>query len=299
MSTRIPSETPAVAVLDPNTKIGLSRGRLLARVPLSECKWPLGCPDRLMGKRVADLSETDHLIGFAHNLSPRWPALGVRARVSIVLAEPTAIHGDFQRQVQQNARRFHRVLSYNELLLDQIANGIFFPYGSTWVKDWETRDLTKTKMCSLIASSKRSQPGHVLRHAVAEWAQSSGHDVDLLGQGYAPFQDKGDGLAPYRYSVVIENVQESNCFTEKLVDAVLCETVPIYWGCPNIERFMDTSGMIVCRNQDEVEAAISAMSNADYAARLPGLQRAKSQAAQYGDFFYRAARAVLEDRSVP
>ena len=292
-------ETPAVAVLHPNAKIGLSRGRLLRSVRLSDCKWPLGCPDRLLGKRVADLAPTDHLIGFAQNLSPRWPASGVRARVSLVLAEPTAIHGDYQARVQRHARRFHRVLSYNSALLANIPNGIFFPYGSTWVQDWQTRDVTKTKMCSLIASSKRSQPGHVLRHGVADWAQNAALDVDLLGHGYVSFKDKGDGLAPYRYSVVIENVREENCFTEKLIDAVLCDAVPIYWGCPNLGDFMDTSGMMLCETLEDVQSALRQMSEADYSARLSGLQSAKSTAAAYGDFFTRAARAVLEDRSVP
>jgi len=34
-------------------------------------------------------------------------------------------------------------------------------------------------------------------------------------------------LTPYRYSVVIENVREPGYFSEKLVDALLCGTVPI------------------------------------------------------------------------
>ena len=293
------SDTPAVAVLDPNAKLGLLRGRVLRNLALSSCKWPLGCPERLRGKHMADLLPSDHLVGFAQNLSPRWPSLGIKAQVSIVLAEPTAIHGDFQAHVARNAHRFHRVLSYNADLLTRIPNGIFFPYGSTWVRDWQTRDMTKSKLCSLIASAKRSQPGHVLRHQVAEWAQTTGAEIDLLGQGYAPFKDKGDGLAPYRYSVVIENVRETNCFTEKLVDALLCDTVPIYWGCPNIGDFFDTSGMIICDDFDGMQSALAALSDEDYAARLPGLRVAKDQAALYADFFERAARVVLEDRPVP
>lgn len=299
MSKHAVSDHPAVAVLQPNAKLGLQRGKLLRQVPLADCRWPLGCPDRLLGKRVADLAETDHVIGFSQNLDPRWPVFGVKAKVSIVLAEPTAIAGTFQKQVKHHATRFHRVLSYNQALLQELPNGLFFPYGSTWVHDWKTRDVTKTKMCSLIASSKRSQPGHILRHQVADWVQNTDLAVDFLGQGYAPFKDKGDGLAPYRYSVVIENVQEDNCFTEKLVDAVLCETVPIYWGCPNIETFMDTAGMVICHSFEDLQMALNAMSDADYQKHLQGLKTAKPQAASYADFFERAARAVLEDRPVP
>ncbi|MEO0773590.1 MAG: glycosyltransferase family 10 [Pseudomonadota bacterium] len=292
-------DTPAVAVLSPNAKVGLIRGKPLARVPLDTCFWPLGCPDRLTGKRIGDLGPEDHLVSFGRTLSPIRPAPGVRAKVSVALAEPTVIQGAHHARVIRNAARFHRVLSYRPDVLDRVPNGIFFPYGSTWIPDWKDCDTTKSKLCSLIASAKRSQPGHVLRHQVADWAQTAKLDVDLLGQGYAPFGAKSDGLAPYRYSVVIENAQEVNYFTEKLIDAVLCETVPIYWGCPNLGDFIDTSGMILCQSFEDMQAALQSMSEDDYAARLPALRRAVPQADSYADYFARAARAVLEDRPVP
>ncbi|MEM6589611.1 MAG: hypothetical protein AAF641_14285 [Pseudomonadota bacterium] len=292
-------DTPAVAVLSPNAKLGLLRGKPLARVALSTCFWPLGCPDRLTGKRIGDLKSDDHLVTFGRTLSPRRPAPGVRAKVSVALAEPTVIQGAHHTRIIRNAARFHRVLSYRPEVLDKIPNGIFFPYGSTWVPDWKDRDKTKSKLCSLIASAKRSQPGHVLRHQVADWSQTQNSDMELLGQGYAPFGEKSDGLAPYRYSVVIENAQERNYFTEKLIDAVLCETVPIYWGCPNLGDFMDTGGMILCHSLEDMQAALQAMSEADFEARLPALRRAIPAAESYADYFARAARAVLEDREVP
>ena len=199
----------------------------------------------------------------------------------------------------RRAKRFHRVLSYNEALLAKIPNGIFFPYGSTWVPEWRELDLTKRRMCSLIASKKRSQEGHVLRHATVEHIEARGCDVDVMGQGYKPFGAKAEGLAPFRYSVVIENVRERNCFTEKVVDAVLCRTVPIYWGCPNLGDFMDTSGMILCDSAAEIEAALAAMSEEDYVARLPGLDAARPGAEAYADILARAARAVLTGAPVP
>ena len=63
------------------------------------------------------------------------------------------------------------------------------------------------------------------------------------------------GLVPYlleefrqiharHMAQVIENMREPNYFSEKLVDAVLCSTVPIYWGCPNLDRFVDPDGII-------------------------------------------------------
>ena len=77
-----------------------------------------------------------------------------------------------------------------------------------------------------------------------------------MGGGYKAFKQKADGLAPYRYSVVIENVRERNYFTEKLIDALLCGTVPIYWGCPNIGDFFDTTGMMICESEADIQAAL-------------------------------------------
>jgi len=148
-------------------------------------------------------------------------------------------------------------------------------------------------MCSLISSAKRSQPGHRLRHAVVDWARATCADIDVMGMGYSPFADKAEGLAPYRYSVVIENVREPGYFSEKLVDALLCGTVPIYWGAPDIGRYFDTGAMVVCAGLEEVQRAVAAMSEADFAARSGALARAREQAAGYADIEARAARAVL------
>ncbi len=286
--------TPAVAVLNPTVKFGLAKGHLLRNEPLDRCMWPLGQPDHLRGGRVGDLGPDDHVVAMLQNLPSLGTGLGVAANISVVLAEPAAIHGPRYPGLIRKAKRFHRILSYNDDVLRQVPNGQFFPFGSTWVGDWRERDLNKTKMCSLIASSKRSYEGHRLRHAIATWAQDERLDVDLLGHAYAPFKAKADGLATYRYSVVIENVQEPNYFSEKLIDALLCKTVPVYWGCPNIADFMDTSGMIVCQSEDDLRAAVVAISESDYEARPPGLMAVEDRAAHYGDFFGRMARAVLE-----
>jgi len=293
----MPEPSSAIAVMPPHVKPGLRRGHL----PLDQLMWPLGRPMRLSapGAVLADLGPQDHLIGFPQNLSLVWPGRGTRARASIIMAEPAAIHGALQARVARAARRFHRVLSYNEDFLAGLPNGIFFPYGSCWVPDWRSRDMSKTAMCSLIVSAKRSQPGHALRHAMVDHARDADLDVDIMGRAYKPFNHKAEGLAPYRYSLIIENVRERNCFTEKLIDAVFCRTVPIYWGCPNIEDFMETSGMILCDGEDDMRAALQAMSEADYEARLPGLLSAQEGAAEYEELFLRAARAVAEDRPVP
>lgn len=264
-------------------------------VTLDALVWPNARPARLQGpqKTLRDLAPSDHLVVFSNNALHLRPWAGTPARVSVMVLEPEAIHGRHMRFLRFTHRRFHRVLTSNPALLATIPNGVLFPLGCTWVGDWPTLDLTKSRACSLIASAKRKLEGHALRHAMADHAAEQGLDVDVMGGGYKPFIAKADGLAPYRFSVVIENVRETNYFTEKLIDAVLCRTVPIYWGCPNIAAFMDTSGMILCQSAEDIRRALCDLSPERYEDLLPGLVRAVPQAAGYADIHDRAAKAVL------
>ncbi len=281
---------PKVAVLPHDMKLGLRPGA----IPLDRLIWPLGTPEGIEGRTLADLEPRDHLIVFPRK-SLHWrPGFGIRARVSIMVLEPEAIHGGQLRSLRRSHSRFYKVLSHNAAFLAEIPNGAFFPFGSTWVPGWRDLDCTKMRMMSLIASDKRSQEGHRLRHSIADWAREAQMDLDVMGRGYTPFAAKADGLAPYRYSVVIENVRETNYFTEKLVDAILCTTVPIYWGCPNIGDFFDTSGMIICESEEDLRAAMQGASAEDYEARAPALVKMLDAAAEYGDLYARAARTVLQ-----
>lgn len=279
---------PAIALLPYRTKLG----RSLATRPVTDLHWPLGCPDRLKSALVGDMAPTDHIIMFPETAAHYLPSRGSPARFSLVMGEPSYIHAKHLRLLRVTWRRFHRVLTFHQSLVDRLPNALFFPYGTTWVPNWRDLAIEKTALCSLIASAKRDSLGHKLRHEIADWAQTSGQDIAVLGQGYAPFEEKSDGLARFRYSIVIENGREANYFSEKLLDAVFCQTVPIYWGCPNIESFCDPSAMIICNSAKEIKQATATMSEADYAKRLPKLRALAEELAGYEDLEMRAAEAI-------
>lgn len=281
---------PGIAVLP----YGMRLGPKLAELPVSELIWPLGCPTRLAGANAGDLGVDDHLIIFPKTATHFTVRRGTKARISLILAEPSVINAKHLTLLRQSHRRFWRVLSFNETLLGRIPNGIFFPLGTTWVPEWRDIVLEKTAMCSLIASSKRYSQGHKLRHEMVAWARESSQDVAVMGKGYSPFESKADGLAPYRYSVVIENIREKNYFSEKLVDAVLCNCVPIYWGCPNLDRFVDTTGIIQCQTSADIRRAITDMSETDFNTRLPQIQALQPDLAQFCDLEKRAASAIRD-----
>ena len=277
---------------------GMKPGPSLARLPLDRLVWPLGTPAGL-GGQVGDLGPDDHLFfvpgtSALIGLRPR-----LRCKVSLVLAEPRAYHGRYYRLARLLHRRFHRVVTYDESLLQTLPNALRVYFGTTWVPDWAELDLTKDEDVSLIASSKRKMEGHKLRHAVARACAASEPDVAVMGRGYRAFERKSDGLARFRFSVVIENCRQRNYFTEKLIDAIVCDTIPIYWGCPNIGDFFDTRGIVVCESEAEILAAIRAAGAERHQAMLPWCRENRIVASRFFDYERRIAERLLADDHEP
>lgn len=80
-------------------------------------------------------------------------------------------------------------------------------------------------------------------------------DNVTLGPELTDKQLKNDDkkeLFESKFSIIIENCKDKNYFSEKLIDCLLCKTVPIFWGCDNIGDFFDTRGFIICKDADDI-----------------------------------------------
>ncbi|MCY0149683.1 glycosyltransferase family 10 [Hoeflea sp. G2-23] len=279
----------AVAIIPYGTRLT----PMLSRMPLDALAWPLGRPAHFNHGTISDMGPADHLIAYVSSRLLYMPRPGVRARISVMIVEPQAVHGRNMAWLRLLYWRFYRVLTCNPGLLAGVPNGVRFLFGSTWVPDWKTVNTQKSRMLSLIASSKTFFEGHGLRHRVVDWLKRTDIDAEILGRGYAPFEHKAEGLAPYRFSVIIENVREPSYFTEKLIDCFLCDTVPIYWGAPDIAEVFDPRGMIICLSFDDITAALGTLSESDYRSRLEFVAKNKEKAVLYANHELAAARIVL------
>jgi glycosyl transferase family 10 (putative fucosyltransferase) len=109
----------------------------------------------------------------------------------------------------------------------------------------------KLRTLSTITSGIGVLPRHRLRRDfVSHWLRKL-PELEDFGRATADFQPRGgelrrkaDGLLPYKYTFAAENSLEPNYFTEKLLDALLCETLPFYDGCPNLELFVDRDAFV-------------------------------------------------------
>jgi hypothetical protein len=97
---------------------------------------------------------------------------------------------------------------------------------------------SKYKTLSAMASSSGWTQGHKDRNNFAHALKEHfGDEIDLYGRGTVEIIDKKQAFEEYRFSVVVENSQHKNYFSEKIMDCFLCGTFPFYAGCPNLDEF--------------------------------------------------------------
>lgn len=106
------------------------------------------------------------------------------------------------------------------------------------------RPPEKDRSLSWITTDKKIFPGHMERMAFLKAMQGSGVEFDLFGRGFAPIADKWDGLAPYGYSLAIENHSGPHYWTEKIADCFLSWTMPIYYGCTNLDDYFPKESFV-------------------------------------------------------
>jgi hypothetical protein len=98
---------------------------------------------------------------------------------------------------------------------------------------------------SAVISTKSKLPKHRRRvEFVLELRERLGEKFHLFGRGFREIDDKAEAILPYSHHLVIENNDEDSFFTEKLADAFLGWSLPLFSGCRNIDRYFD-DGMLL------------------------------------------------------
>jgi len=137
----------------------------------------------------------------------------------------------------------------------------------------------KTQTISTVCSSKAMKRTlHAMRLAFTKRLMKDLPELDVFGYGMGHLEDKADAIDPYRYHLVIENHSCDHHWTEKLADAFLGYSLPIYFGCTNLaEYFPEGSYLSIdARNYDESLLRIRALLADDaYEKRLPAIIEAR------------------------
>lgn len=140
--------------------------------------------------------------------------------------------------------------------------------GGTWVRPQNWAIYPKDKLVSMILSEKNTLPGHLLRHEIATAVPG----IDLFGYGYRPTgPEKAWVYRDYMFAVVIEASKRPNWFSEHLLDCIAYGTIPIYWGCPNIKKYLDDFGLLYVHNAEQLADLLPKLTPNLYRAMLPAV----------------------------
>jgi hypothetical protein len=97
------------------------------------------------------------------------------------------------------------------------------------------------------------------------------------------------------FSICVENSSNKGYHTEKIIDVFLSKTIPIYWGCPNLEELgYDMDGIIYCSNEDEIIKAVNNLTHDDYYNRKKAIEYNFELAKYYANFNYRLVEILNE-----
>lgn len=150
----------------------------------------------------------------------------------------------------------------------------------------------KQHRMSAVISTKAILPRHRKRvEFVRELADRLGDRFHLYGRGFREIDDKAEAILPYSHHLVIENNAEDGFFTEKITDAYLGWSLPIFSGCDDIEKYFPAHSMIRfdLDAPDAIERVIAALDTPVDAARLAAMAEARVAVMERANLFARLA----------
>jgi len=162
-----------------------------------------------------------------------------------------------KNNIQLLKRKFVKIFTSDYEIISWDSDFFMFnPPGSNlpWTPKEKFRIPDKTRICSMICSSKSMTSGHKIRLDVAEKHRTNfdlfgGASGSLrIGEGLGPNRDwwrsKEDALSNYMFSIVFENAKIDKYYTEKITDCFALGTIPIYWGTDKIFEDFNPDGII-------------------------------------------------------
>lgn len=187
----------------------------------------------------------------------------------IMLHEPDEIFG-MHSWVEKNYQLFTGILTWNERLLKNCSNTVLFHHigeggcgtpENNYLENFNEEYNKKQFEVSFLSGAKSITEGHKFRQEIYKmdaW-------INIPKKWYFTLNDfdannfnsggvgRPNNIWPYKkicftesmFHIGVENVCQNNWYTEKITDAFATKTLPIYWGCPNLQELgYDERGVI-------------------------------------------------------
>jgi hypothetical protein len=252
-------------------------------------------PIELYNKFIGnDLELKDKPISIFNDYTPTLEELNVNPYNFLIIQEPNQLFGLHDWTIQ-NQHLFSCILTWGDKILSQCENSILLPMGTTFIhgkdkyKELAIRD--KKFEVSFICGSKNIIDGQQLRQRI--YSKQSQIEVPTKWF-YTTSKPKDICFENSMFHIAVENSKNKNYFTEKIIDAFLSKTIPIYWGCPNIEKYFDSRGIITFNNENELVDILNLLTENDYISRKEYIEKNAQTALYYAEFFMRCKDLIKE-----
>lgn len=163
--------------------------------------------------------------------------------------------------------------------------------------------MPKEPRISVVCSTKTNLAKHRLRLAFVEKLQARlGNRVSVFGRGFAPIDDKFDAIAPFAYHLVLENNDIGHFWTEKLADAYLGWSYPVFSGTPNATADFPPGAMLpidIAEPDKAIDAIAQLLADHPYEGCIPVLRQARQRLLTEHNLFAVLSRAVSRLDSAP
>lgn len=226
------------------------------------------------------LESYDYLVVFDNITEPIKPKCN-KSRIMLVTGESTSI----KKYPQKYLNQFGTVVTSQNRI--KHSRKILRSPGHWWFAERSFNDLEKItsvikkKKISIISSNKSFTKGHKKRLEFCNKLinELGSENIDFFGRGINSFNDKWDALAPYEFSIAIENCIEDHWITEKIGDCFTSLTYPIYCGAPNIDKYYNNlsfTSIDINDFQGSLKVIKELINNPEfYDTRLPFLKESK------------------------
>jgi len=106
----------------------------------------------------------------------------------------------------------------------------------------------KTKFCAFVVSNPLCPARNEFFRRLSRYrpVDSGGKVMNTLGHRVA---DKRAFLADYKFTIAFENESHAGYTTEKIVEPMLVDSIPIHWGDPLVGRDFDTRSFLSVHDQ--------------------------------------------------
>lgn len=210
-----------------------------------------------------------------------------------------------QHQKEYSSLKNTKVLGFNkesyqppESCIPTIAH-TFYGGRGPWIdklEDWNYKNLIninpkKTKTISSILTNNINAREfsnkfslYKCRYNLAKYLIPNAPFIDYYGGwGLKTSEHKKSTVENYMFNISIENEFSSNWISEKFYDPILYNTIPIYYGCPNIKEYYPENGYILLENPFDTQQTLKQIKDIQnnakdiYKEMLPNLLKIKQK----------------------